>query len=733
MNSGVHSRYLPGFVPYHQPTVGMMILKISSLEKTVKFETNLASCSGACLLTVFTLVAHAEEPQTLQEVTVTGKRDTVTERREAATQKVVLEKKDIENLGVMTIGEVMGKLPGVEIGSGGMGQRARGMSRDSVLILIDGERSAGGSMGVASMLGRLPSGDLERVEILRGSSAEFGGSASVTVNLVMKKALPKSTTEGRLGLSRRGTETGGQVALTQTGGEGGFAWSLPVALMWNNSASTRAVDRSMPSASDERESGKNKLGHHSITPRLTWKDGGDSFTVAPLFFFGPQETDTTTELTSGGAANGSRVSRDNISSRTTRLRVEGEKHLADAKFTGRTAFNQSRRSSDTTRRYYDAGNVLTSTTSDQNSSDEKEFNVALRADKPVGEHLLAIGVEHISLRRDQDQTYSGLATTNPVREKQNIAWVQDDWMVQPKTTLTYGLRGESITLETGGVQRQRGQLMPSLAVRWEPADKWLVRSSLGAGLKMPKLDEISNALPTPPVVLSNSPLDADKRGNPDLQAERSVNFEGVLERYLDGDAGLVGANLYVRSTQDFTERRVQQELQADMTLRWVDRPYNEGKALHWGLELDGKMRTDSLGWKGATVKGHLTLPRARVEDVRLGFTRAARDTPRYVLSGGVDGNLPKLQSSYGVSLQLSGRSETEVPGEQSASTQARATLDAFWLYKLSATYKLRFAAQNLLAADTVRDLTYTTGGNTWQSHTVDGGYRTFMATVEGRW
>jgi len=167
--------------------------------------------------------------------------------------------------------------------------------------------------------------------------------------------------------------------------------------------------------------------------------------------------------------------------------------------------------------------------------------------------------------------------------------------------------------------------------------------------------------------------------------------------------------------------------------RWVDRPYNEGRALHWGLELDGKVRTDSMGWKGATVKAHLTLPHAQVNDTRLGIQRMARDTPKYVLSAGLDESLPRLQSSYGVSLQLSGRSETDVPGEQRGFTQAKTTLDAFLLYKINSQFKLRLSGQNLLAEDTVRETLYTSAGNTWQLRTMEGGYRTVMATVEGRW
>lgn len=380
---------------------------------------------------------------------------------------------------------------------------------------------------------------------------------------------------------------------------------------------------------------------------------------------------------------------------------------------------------DVTRDARSAANVLTTST-EHTDNTENELNMALRLDKPLGAHLLAVGLEHVNSRRTQEQNFSGTAASYASQEQQSIAWVQDDWMLQPNVTFTYGMRGESIALNSSGVEQQHGQVMPSLAVRWEPVDKWVMRSSMGTGLKMPKLDEISNAAVLS--IAANTPVEADKRGNPNLAPERSVNFEAVLERYLDNEAGLFGINVYARSTQDFTERRVQQE-----STRWVDRPYNEGRALHWGWELDGKVRTDNMGWKGATVKAHLTLPHAQVEDARLGITRMARDTPDYVLSSGLDGSLPALDSSYGVSAQFSGRSTTDISGEQYGYTQARTTVDAFWLYKLNAQFKLRLSGQNLFAADTVRDMKYTSGSNSWQLHTVEAGYRTVMLTLEGRW
>jgi len=702
-------------------------------------ELSMKRFAGLFIGCAVALPACAEEAQTLQEVVVSAKGEAVTERREASTQKVVLDRKEIEKMSAMTVSEVLGKLPSVELNSNGMGQQTRGMTRDSVQVLVDGERSAGGGTFIG-VVGRLPSGELDRVEILRGASAEFGGAASVTVNLIMRKPVSKSATETRIGVGMRGNQLNTQLSYSPNGGDGNFSWSFPINLLWSASQLGSQIDRQDLAGTtrilwqQEETSGRTKLGHHAISPRFGWKWGSDSFTVSPMYFWGPVDTKSDNVMTkytvpatgSGHAFNGDRASQFNGYTQMYRLRLEGEKHVDDFKFTGRVAVNSGRHTGDTARTSHDALNVLTATV-DNTKKLENEVNMALRLDKPLGEaNLAAVGLEHINLRRTDDQVLSGTANVYQAQERQTIAWIQDDWMMQQKVTLTYGLRGESIALNSNTVAQQRGQLMPSLAVKWEPVDKWIVRSSLGSGLKMPKLDEISNA---GTVSLStNTPVEADKRGNPNLLPERSLNYEAVLERYLDKEMGVLGANLYVRSTEDFTERRVQQE-----GARWVDRPQNEGHATHWGVEVDSKVRMDDWGWKGATLKSHLTLPSARVQDARLGISRMARETPKYIWSAGLDEGLPSLNSSYGVSLQMSGLSETNIPGEQMGSTQARTTVDAFWLYQISPMFKLRLMGQNLFEADTVKDMSFTSAGNTWQLHSVDKGYRSVMATVEGRW
>ncbi len=684
-----------------------------------------------------------EEAQVLREVVVSARNGAEAERREASTQKVVVTSKDIENLGVMTIGEVLGKLPGVEMPAGPEGgQRTRGMSRDSVKILVDGESSAGGSAIMAGVVGRLPVGELDRVEILRGSSAEFGGAAFVTVNLIMKRALPKRSTALKAGVGMRGSEPNAQMSWTENGGAGHWGWSLPVTLNLQRNPTHGEVDRQNTSAGTralwqkENSDGLSTFREFVLQPKLTWKDGVDSFTISPLLFDGLRKNSSDTALTefanpaagSGEAFNGSRTSSDTSQRRMLRLRAEGEMLVGGAKLSGKGSLNNGSNTTDMVRQSYNAANVPSVATDNSNNS-ERELNLALRLDKPVDDHLLALGLEHINLQRVDNQDMGGSFVVHAVHtasERQSVVWLQDDWKVQPILTLTAGLRGESMQLEADAFAQQRSGLLPSLAVRWEPVERWVVRTSLGAGLKMPRIDEIADVVL--PSIAANTPVTADRRGNPGLKPESSLNYEAAVERYLDGEAGVLGANLYVRSTQDFTERRVQME-----GVRWVDRPYNEGRAQHWGWELDGKVRTDNFGWRGATVKAHLTLPHAQVEDARRGITRMARDTPQYVFSAGLDASLPNLKSGYGISMQVSGSSETSIPGEQYGFTQARTTVDAFWLYRWNPQINLRLSGQNLFASSTVRDMQYVAGANSWLLHTVDAGYRTVSLTLEGRW
>jgi iron complex outermembrane receptor protein len=443
-----------------------------------------------------------------------------------------------------------------------------------------------------------------------------------------------------------------------------------------------------------------------------------------MMFFGPSEQRTTADLF--GSTTGLRISEQESDYQAVRLRLQGEKYFGESKLSGHLSANNRDTSTDISRLTTGQANIVEKTRGLEN-----ELNTAVRWDQPIGLHYVSLGAEYIQLWRTDKQRFNDVPGQSAfdTSSTDRVLWLQDAWTPQEAVTLTSGLRLENMHLQSDSNDQTRVGILPSVALKWQPDEAWVMRTSLGAGMKMPKLNEISNSVTRSVVFNTNSsPISANQAGNPNLKPEHSVNFEAVLERYLANKMGVVSANFYARSTQDFTERRVALEGTA-----WVDRPYNVGDALHWGFELDGKIQTDPWAWSGGTLKAHLTLPHAKVQDDFLGITRMAKDTPKYVMSMGWDQSVPKWQSNFGLNLQLSGRSETDIPGEQKAYTDARALLDAFWLYKVSPRFNLRVAAQNILDEDTRLRNRYFTQAQDYQLISNDYGFRTLMVTLEGRW
>jgi outer membrane receptor for ferrienterochelin and colicins len=684
-------------------------------------------------LVLASLSAQAEDVP-VESVTVLGKQSDVDRRWAASTQKTVIDRKEVEAMGGLTVGEVLGKLPGVEASDGSGGMRARGMVRDSVLILVDGESVSANARMALGMVSRLSSSEIERIEILRGSSAEYGGGSAVTVNLIMKKAVSKESLELKVAAGVRAGEPNGQFNVTKGGAEGAYSWLLPLSIGLHGSVSEKSKERQQFTAGTrslletEEERGVNPLPSVSFSPRLAWKQGSDSVTLWPtlLAWGGPHDTTVTTRSTAPGAAVSDRIRLDSADDRTVqaRLRADAETRFEDTKLTLRTALSSGRRDADT--RYQTTTNGADSATSTESLvRRESDANAALRLDHSLDGHTLSSGLELVRHSRRDEQTVVSPITYS-ASAAQSMIWVQDEWAPSQQVVLTGGVRVESLRMEVDETRRQFHHFAPSVTVRWAPDAKWVFRSSLGTAIKVPKLDELSDR----PVssLGGNSPLEPDSRGNPTLRPERSVNLEAVIEHYLPAKAGVLGANLYWRRTSDFVEQRVALE-----GARWVDRPYNEGVAQHWGLELDAKLPTDEWGQKGGTVRAHLTLPWSRVDDERLGLRREARDTPDYQLTLGLDQQVSSWKASWGVQAQLFGPQATQVAQELVGRVRARQVIDLYGLKSLAPNLNLRLGIQNLLGSPTDKSEASARGVDAWQLDTQSRSRRNLSVALEGKW
>lgn len=682
-----------------------------------------------------------EAAPTLQTISVTASGQPDEDRRAAVTQKTILDRAAIEALGGLSIGEVIRKLPGIDAGAyagdGNPSANVRGLGRDAVQFLVDGERPTANSRYALTNIARLPAGELERVEILRGASAETGGAAPITVNLLLKKARAQASRSVRAAVGVRGNEFNSQLSASLGGGEQGFAWLLPLTYNHHGMPLEKQLQRQAFSQGQltlqqhESETSPYTLDEFIVSPRLSWREAGSQISLWPSLYHNQGEKVSHFQRQPASSSQPGSVDWDEQEdSQLTiaRVRLEGETRAAGGKLSGRVALMDGRRNSDTQRQWLnDQG--LAGRTLEQLRRDENELSSSLRLDRAAGDGMVSLGLEQGWLKRRERQQISGSQSSNSDDSsgtQQWSLWAQHEWQPQAALTLTAGLRGETLRLESETRVHRASQLAPSLAARYDWASDLVLRASIGSGIKTPKLEELS-ALSVAGSSY-NSPLEPDRAGNPELQAERNVNLELALDKHLPADTGVLGANLYLRRTHDFIERRAQLE-----TGRWVERPYNLGLATHYGLELDAKLKTERLGLPGGALRSHLTLPQGRVDDPQLGQTRMVRDLPRYQWSLGHDQSLPAWQMSAGFLYNLYGRSRTAIGDELNSSQYARGLLDIYLLRRLTPQLNLRLEAQNLLQADLRRLSDASAGSNGWTLASSESGQTSWLATLEGKW
>lgn len=674
--------------------------------------------------------AGTERPERqLGELTVRPVSDALQEQRGAATQKTIIDRKEIAALGGLTVGELVRKLPGIDAGEhgadGGMNARARGMSRDGVQFLVNGERPTANARFALTEVGRMPTQELERVEILRGGSAEFGGAAPVTVNLVMRRPVARAATSIKLAAGQRGSLANGQLTASRSGGEGGFSWLLPLTLNRHAMPVDQSLVRTLPGVAAEQDVEQGRYGLHEFifSPRLAWRGATGQLTLWPSLYYNEGDRATHTARSDGTQRQGNEDNRTRIA----RLRTEAEWRAAGGKWTGRAAVMQGQREADRLRQ--GTGGAAWQ---EAERREDRELSAALRYDRPVGEHLWSVGLDAARHHRDDAQALSGGLAGNTRftgSARQGTLWLQDEWLLADALTLTSGLRGEHMALRAEARDSRHGAVAPSVALRWEVAKGWVARSSLSGAIRFPKLDELTGVASRS--ALANTPLEPDRGGNPWLRPERVANLEAGLDRHVPG--GVLGINTYLRRTQDFVERRTLWEAG-----RWVDRPYNEGDARHWGLELSAKLNGENPWLQGligrqGSVRAQFTLPRGTVNDALLGLARAPRDLPRYTFSLGYEGSLPQWQSTWGFQWQHQGAVRTQVPGEVVARTRTRNTLDAHFVHRLAPALNLRLSVQNLLGAGTWRTATSAQGGQPWALTASEAGQRTWLLALEGQW
>jgi outer membrane receptor for ferrienterochelin and colicins len=675
--------------------------------------------------------ADDKDAQQLQRVEVEGRASDDTIRRASTASKIVITRDEIERFGDSTVGEVLKRLPGVTTGGRpgrGGGVRMRGMGGGFTQILVDGER-----MPPGFSLDQLPPEQVERIEVLRAPTAEYGTRAIAgTINVVLREPLKKRLNEFRAGFGVERGNLSPNISWTRNDSFGaGHTYNFSLNAMRGERmddviTDTLRLNRATGDESLQVTRGRSedtRQGLH-LNGRVQFKLGGqDTLTIQPFIATNKSESHadiarTTTPAPSVPLSNEFDRAVTDGNNRFTMARLNAQWLMrpdADTRIDVRGGIGGASGDSHSLRTETRQG-AVSRVQEDSTDSRDRNWNLTAKFSRSLeNEHSLVFGLEGEGNNRRAARTtlvngspQQGLgdfgddvdASTTRV-----AAYAQDEWSVGKQWEFYAGLRWEGIKTESSAanyaVSSTSGVFTPLAHARYklDPAGREAIRMSLTRSYRSPNV----NDLIARPSINSDEPHDIttpDRAGNPELKPELATGLEFGYEKYLS-KGGMLGVNFFARRITDVMRNiTALEDVSWSATPRWVARPRNLGKASTMGIELEAKFRLDEYFEDALpiNVRSNLSFFQSKVDGLP-GPNNRIEGQPRATANLGFDYRLRAVPVSLGASLNWT-PSSTIQQSELTVSTSNRKLVsDAFVMWNVSTEQTLRLSASNLTPLD----------------------------------
>lgn len=688
----------------------------------------------------------ASDEKMLSEVSVSSTKSQSQElRRNASAGKIIYDRAELDALDAASMGELLGKLPGggmfTDMEAGPRG-RSRSPDRNMPQILVDGQPLPGGGRNPMAAL-RLPVELIERVEIIRNSTAEFPVlSPGGVINLILRDVPNKQTAGIKIGAG----STDGQSALRLEGqfGEpdgGDFGYLLagsfnsrPMVgsqtmngLTFNNGALQDTIQ--------EKATQSGRDNNLTLSPRFSWNlGGGQRLNISPFLTHTETERNSTIDRTISGVNSTDRMSAEERRS-TGRLMSEWKQLGAGGAATiARLMLQAERDRSDQQTNKLDGNGALASRQTQSTVRDEREGMLELRRKQLFGDsHLLTGAFEWRSKISEESQFRSGggADTLATLKEVRSVAWLQDEWQLAEQHVLTPGLRYQVLENQvtdsvSGEVQKTHRSLDPSLHYLWQLTDEWNLRASIAQNSKVPSTRDLS------PLVRqstgANSSSNPDRGGNAQLEPERLRSIEMGVEHFLPDRAGTIGFSLFDREIDNYIQR-----LMEDDGGRWVERPRNVGKAQLQGGLFDFKSRMAVINLPNLTLRGNLAYTSIRMLEQIAGL--GAGEGPRKSANIGWDYEWSAYRLTFGGNYNYVSALDRESSATIRQLQGGRKQLDLYALYKLDKQTAIRVSAQNVTREDRTNSLQELDSNGQLQrvENDLSPGVATYFVTLETKW
>jgi len=678
-------------------------------------------------------VVSASAQDGSQRIVVEGRGNAAADqRRDSNIAVTVIGRDDLDAYGDSSILDVLQRLPGISI-EGDL-PKMRGLGGGYTQILLNGEPAPPGFS-----MDSLAPGDIERIEIVKGPTAEFGGVAG-TINIILRNAPRLKQREFRSSGGYRAVVPQGSVSLNWGDRIGNLGFYVPLsAYSWANAADLQVLRVSRGSDGSIRRQqvlGRDEWrgGGVSLAPRLDWKLGGEDTLNLQAFvqrndnqnsgkrdtvaLQGPPPFSARDRSTSGGKWQMLRSQAQWVHKQADGRRWELKSSAQGSLWRG--AGSSQGLGSDGV-----PGIIRDDLTSHRESSGTAgarwrepwtargaahTLNLGLDLDQRQRRELrrqFENGVEQFTLTADQTYT----ATTSRA-----TAFLQDEWEMAANWVLMNGLRVEHARLRTGGPMGEVDSPYTIVSPVWhlrhalDAQGRSLVRVSAARSIRVP---DIGLLLPRYNLNgqyernIANTPIAADSAGNPRLQPERSVGFDLAWEQHLLG-GGVFSVGGFHRRIEGLIRRRIALETVAEASVpRWVSRPTNLGSARSTGVELELKGQARQiLGalWTAAPktlqLRAAASLYKSSVEQIDDPDARLEGQAP-WSATFGFDHVVAGSLLSYGGSLGLTPGFSTQQTDRQRVWRGSAQRMDLYMLLRFDRQSSLRLAVNNALRSESL--------------------------------
>ena len=656
------------------------------------------------------------------------KQNETDERRTSTASKIIFGREELDRNGDSAVTEILKRLPGVTIGGRpgrGGGVRMRGLGNGYTQILLNGERPPPGFS-----LDTLPPDQVERIEVIRGTVAEFSTQAIAgTINIVLREGYKQAQTQWRISDAMEAGNQSPNLSLTHSGDTGALTYSVTASAFQNiqaddvltlnltqNTLGAVLEDQQLAEQSKRRRTGVN------VSPRLNYRfDNGDTLMFQPFVVVSRTTSDGQTLLTepvgiSPYAYATSAGTNDGFFARgfgNYLHRIDGGARL-EIKF----GLGQGKSDVSTTREQFDATHFLLRTLLDTSNSKDSNLNLAGKYSSPLGDgHTFAAGWDSEFGKRAQQKIslanglprFAASGDDYDSQSRKLAAFVQDEWDISKTWSAYFGLRWEGVETKSDStllkVKNTSSVFSPVLHGVWRLPElsttgRDQIRMSLTKSYRPPALADL---IALPSLADVNTPATPDRTGNPALKPELATGVDFAFEHYL-GRSGVMSAGMFRRQISDLIRRdtRLQNDPSGSLGPRWVSTPQNIGKATTSGVELEAKCQLSDFMTDAPAVDLRANYSRfwSKVDSIPEPNNRLDQQA-KQTANLGLDYRMSRLPLTLGGSLNWTPAYIVQTSATQAVSVGVKRQFDLYGLWKFTPNAQLRLSANNALADDSL--------------------------------